>query len=298
MTGNNLGMALLDPGYVFRGDDPRAPSREAWERMSPDERARVVAMLPAKVPLGIFQPEGDPHRKAKNAALDALDTFFRKMGRRVYLSSDLAVYYPDEPMFAPDLLAVVDVETRERMKWVVNTEGKGLDMALEVYVAGDREKDFEKNVERYGRLQIPEYFIFDWQQRSLRGYRLPPGGGRVYRPIVPQGGRWASEILGLELVLEEGKLRFYAGNAPLLETDELVTRLNRMMDDIVGKHEAAEARAAAAEARANDAEARADAEAAERRRVEARANAEAAERRRVEARLAELMAELEKLKAR
>jgi hypothetical protein len=39
----------------------------------PDERARVVAMLPAEVPLDLLPNEGDPHRKAKRGALDALD---------------------------------------------------------------------------------------------------------------------------------------------------------------------------------------------------------------------------------
>jgi Uma2 family endonuclease len=254
--------------FVFDPNDPRAPSEEAWTRMSPDERARVVAMLPAEVPLGIFQPEGDAHRTAKNRALDALDTFFRKMGRRVYLSSDLAVYYPDEPRFAPDLLAVLDVEPHERMKWVVSEEGKGLDLVLEVHVAGDRVKDLEKNVERYARLGIPEYFIFDRAQRSLRGYRLSGPAARVYRPIVPQAGRWSSEVLGLDLMLEDTRLRFFAGNAPLLEADELVVRLNTMVDELVDKHLAAEARANAAEA----------------------------DKQRLAARVAELLAEVEKLR--
>jgi len=250
---------LPHPAFVFDPDAPRAPSEEAWERMSPDERARVVSMLPAEVPLGIFQPEGDPHRTTKNRALDALDTFFRKMGRRVHLSSDLAVYYPNETMFAPDLIAVVDVEPHERMRWVVSAEGKGLDLALEVYVAGDRAKDFTENVERYARLGIPEYFIFDWPQKTIRGYRVPAGGGRVYKPILPQGGRWASQVLGLDLVLESGQLRFFAGNAPLLEADELVVRLNGMVDELVTKHLDAEARAQRAEAQVEEEKQRADA---------------------------------------
>jgi hypothetical protein len=41
----------LPTGYVFDPEDPRAPSVEQWEQMLPDERARVVAMLPTEVPL-------------------------------------------------------------------------------------------------------------------------------------------------------------------------------------------------------------------------------------------------------
>jgi len=60
--------------------------------MAPAERAQVVAMLPARVPLELMPPEGDSHRKAKEGALRALDDFFRRAGRRIYLSSELAVF--------------------------------------------------------------------------------------------------------------------------------------------------------------------------------------------------------------
>jgi hypothetical protein len=39
----------LPTGYVLDPNDPRAPSVEQWERMLPDERACVVAMLPEEV---------------------------------------------------------------------------------------------------------------------------------------------------------------------------------------------------------------------------------------------------------
>ena len=55
---------------------------------------------------------------------------------------------------APDLLAVRDVETHPRQKWVVSHEGKGLEWVMEVHVGGDRKKDAEYNVERYARLGI------------------------------------------------------------------------------------------------------------------------------------------------
>ena len=40
----------LPGGYVFDLDDPRAPTHAQWEAMSPAERERVAAMLPARVP--------------------------------------------------------------------------------------------------------------------------------------------------------------------------------------------------------------------------------------------------------
>jgi Uma2 family endonuclease len=191
-------------------------------------------------------PEGDRHRLPKARALEALDEFFRRIGRRVYLSSELPVYYPEERLFAPDLIAVVDVDPHERDRWVVSQEGKGKGLALEIILSGDAKKDLEENVERYARLGIPEYFIFDARSLRLLGYRLDPGAGDVanrYRPIVPQRGRWSSHVLGLDLALEDGRIRFYHGSAPLLEAAELIAKLESMTDDLVRRKEEAERRA-------------------------------------------------------
>lgn len=143
----------LPDGWLLDPEDPRAPSVEQWERMLPEERARVVAMLPIEVPLDLLPNEGDPHRKATRGALDALDGYFQRIGRKIYLSSQISVYYPAERRFAPDVLAVTDVDPHERNSWVVSDEGKGLDFVLEVHVAGDRRKDEKTNVERYARLK-------------------------------------------------------------------------------------------------------------------------------------------------
>ncbi len=42
------------------------------------------------------------------------------------------------------------------------------------------------NVERYARLGIPEYFVYDRKRQDLRGYRLPSPEARRYQRIVPQ----------------------------------------------------------------------------------------------------------------
>ena len=199
--------------------DPRAPTDEQWTSMTPDERARVVASLPSTVPFELFMPEGDPHRLAKERALGALGAFFAKIGRKVYLSSELAVYYPGEPRFAPDVLAVVDVEPHPRMKWVVADEGRGLDIVLEVHVSGEWEKDFEANRNRYARLGIPEYFLFDRTCDRLFGWRLPSATARVYEGMVPQLGKLTSRVLGLDLGIEADRVRFYYGTAPLPEAE-------------------------------------------------------------------------------
>jgi len=244
--------------------------------MSPGERARVVASLPGEVTWEeMSPPEGDRHFRSKIRALDALRGYFARQRRRVYLAAELPVYYPQEKRFAPDLLAVLDVEPHERDKWVVSAEGKGLDFVLEVHVGGDRKKDAERNVERYARLGIPEYFIYDRGRQRLQGWRLPGPSTRTYVPIVPQHGRYASELLGLELRVEDERLRFWAGSAPLLEPEELIARLEDLMGGLQQRADE-EARRAEEEARR--------AEEAERRLAEA------------ERRLAELELEFARLK--
>lgn len=223
--------------YRIDPSDPRAPSQAEWDRMTPAERACVVAMLPSEEPASLLPPEGDRHRKTKTRAVETLDDFFQRMGRKIYVSSELGVYYPGEPRFSPDLLAVVDVEPHERSSWVVLSEGKGLDLVIEVYYAGDQAKDFDENVKRYARLQIREYFIFDAGQCSLRGYRLPPTSSQnvapAYRPVLAQGGRFPSEVLGLDLMVDGSKLRFFQATAPLLEGQELIAKLGSMLDEVL-----------------------------------------------------------------
>ncbi|MBN2196124.1 MAG: Uma2 family endonuclease [Polyangiaceae bacterium] len=257
---------VSDPAYVFDPNDPRAPTAEQWAALDREGRARVVAQLPSELPRE-GAPEGDAHRVPKERATQALGEFFRRAGRRVYLSAELPIYYPGERWFAPDLIAVLDVEPTPRDKWVVGDEGKGLDLALEITLHGDRKKDLTDNVERYARLGIPEYFVLDLLRSRIIGFRLD-GSTKSYAPIVPQAGRWASRVLGLDLVVETGRVRFYAGSAPLLEADELIAGLSTMVDDLVAKEEALGAALEREQLRASAAEERARAEAQRARAAE------------------------------
>lgn len=200
--------------------------------MSEDERKAVIAALPSEIPVAM--PEGDLHRIPKERALEQLRDWYRRNGRQIYLSSELPVYYPDEKVFSPDVLAVLDVSPHLRERWVVSAEHRGLDFALEVHVHGDAKKDREENVVRYARLGIPEYFLFEPLRSKLVGYRLADNERR-YTPIVPQAGRWRSNVLGLDLAMEAGRVRFYSGAAPLPDAEELIGRLDAMVNEAVMK---------------------------------------------------------------
>jgi Uma2 family endonuclease len=214
----------------------------------------------------------------------ALQGYYKQQRRRVYVGMELPIYYPGERRFAPDVLVVLDVEAHLRGKWVVSHEGKGLDWVMEVHVGGDRKKDAEYNVRRYARLGIAEYFIYDRARERLEGYRLPSPEAREYERMEPRQGRYVSEVLGLELQLNEEGLRFWAGNEMVLRPEEMNERLREML-------EGAQRRV--------DEEARLRTEAEHQRAEEARLRAEEARRRQeAERRLAELQSELERLKSR
>lgn len=267
-------------------EDPRAPPMDVWNRLSPAERQRILDSLPSEVEL--MPPEGDEHRLPKQRGLEALDAYFRQLGRRVYLSAELPVYYPGEAMFAPDLIAVSDVEPHPRNHWTVAHEGKGLDFALEVTLAGSRKKDLEDNVVRFARLGIAEYFVFDRKRGRLHGWRLPQGAA-AYQAIVPQAGRWSSSILQLDLAVEADRFRFYAGSAMLPDAVELIERANRLSEDLQNRLDDMERQLTEEQQRAEQEQRRAEQE-------QRRAEQEREQREALERRVLELEAELKRLK--
>lgn len=260
---------LVDP------TDPRAPPEEIWNRLSEAERQRVVDSLPSEFePTESTPSEGDLHTEAVYGARTALRRFFSKTGRSIYVGTNLPIYYPGQAMFSPDVVAVLDVPTHPRLSWVASKEGKGLDLALEVLVLGHRKKDLVGNVERYASLGIREYFVFDRPKLKLQGFRLRQQGAE-YEPLVPQHGRFRSTVLGLDLAVQHGRLRFFSGDAELPGAEDLIKKLEGLMDNL-------EARVATGELRAED-EAR-------------RAKVETRRARDLQNRLDDTLAELERLK--
>lgn len=239
-----------------------APTEEAWRAMSPTERERFLVKVNDALsdPIAAMS-EGRPHKKAKTRTLDRLRLHFNAIGRAIYFAEEMAVVYPGEEPFSPDVLAVLDVvepEDDQRMAWVVADEGKGIDLALEVLHHGDRKKDLVVNVERYASLKIAEYFVYDRAEQRIHAFRLPPTGARRYQRVVPQGGRYTSAVLGIDLAVTGGNLQFYVGQAELPGTSDLIGRLHGMVGELVTKADTIAAELAEANARADQAAVRAD----------------------------------------
>ncbi|MEP7125404.1 MAG: Uma2 family endonuclease [Byssovorax sp.] len=241
---------------------PTVPTAESWRAMTPTERLRLQVEINATLsgPADAMG-EGQPHRRAKSRALDALGLHFKTIGRAIYLAEELAVLYPGEKPFSPDILAVLDVEPSEddeRMSWVVVDEGKGPDLVIEVLHRGDRDKDLVENVERYARLGISEYFVYDRARQQIHGYRLPEPGASRYQRILPQLGHCRSAVLGLDLAIIGNTLRFLSGEATLPLSADLISRLQGMVESLETKADQAQAQIDQAQARADQAQARVD----------------------------------------
>lgn len=225
--------------------------------MSPAERERfLIQVNDALSDPQRTMSEGRPHKKAKSRAVDMLGLHFKAMGCAIYVAEEMAAVYPGVEVFTPDVLAVLDVEQPEddeRMAWVVADEGRGLDLVLEVLHRGDRKKDLVDNVERYASLGISEYFVYDRGKQQIHGHRLAGPGARRYQRIVPQSGRYHSTVLGLDLVLQRGSLRFYQGMSELIGSSDLIDRLAGMVDSLEAKAEQAEAKVEQAETKVEQA---------------------------------------------
>ncbi len=250
--------------------------------MSPQERERLVdAAIEALKQESLMAPEGRPHSTARQRVMTRLGSYIQASGRPLYLASELPVLYPGEPPFAPDVLAIQDVpdpgEDDTRSSWSVAQEGRGLDFVLEITWGGDRDKDLVSNVARYARLGIPEYFVYDRRRQRLYGYRLG-FGARGYSSLTPVEGLLRSAVLGLELGVARGRLRFYyAGGAEIPDPDERIARLDGLIleretriEDEIALRLAETARADAETARADAEAARADALAAQVAELQAR----------------------------
>lgn len=242
---------------------PRAPTQAVYDAMTPEQRERMeLEIMEALDELRVWMSEGTPHSRPKNRALAELEAHFRRRERRIFLATELAVLYPGEEVFVPDITAIRDVDPDYEVNtWMVARERRGIDLALEIHNLGRKHKDVEENVREYARLGVPEYFAFEVQTRRLRGFRLA-SAGRSYVPIVAQGGRLPSAVLGLELAVEAGRLRFFDEVGPVPGTTEMVERLDRMAAALVEERRRADAEAR----RADEERRRAD---EERRRADA-----------------------------
>jgi len=174
--------------------------------------------------------------------------------------------HPKATFRGPDVFFVDHVPGGGRRKaWVAWEEGGRLpDLIVELLSPSTERIDRKTKKSLYAEVfRTRDYFLFDWDNETLEGYRLV---GNAYEPIAPdRQGRLRSAVLGLDLGLWKGVVRAVENG----ETEEgiwvrLFDPAGRMIPTL---GEAAEARTAAESARADAERARADAAEAELKRL-------------------------------
>jgi Uma2 family endonuclease len=204
---------------------------------------------------GLPMAESDFQRKPLTYAVEALSIHFQARAD-VYVSGNLFIYYEEgnpQAVVAPDVFVVVGAEKRDRSSYLLWQEPKAPDFVMEITSRSTRSED--QGVKRgvYAFLGVREYVQYDptgdYLQPQLMGFGLV---GENYQPLpattLPDGTlSLHSAVLGLDLRLEHGRLRFY---------DPTTGQTLLTHGEAESARREAEARAQAAEARAAELEAR------------------------------------------
>ena len=246
----------------------------------------MAAMTTATAEKPIHYPESDGKPMAEtDVHIDAL-IYLRETLKayftaepRVYVAGNMLLYYEEgnpAACVAPDVFVVRGVTKQERRTYKIWEEEQPPTVVFEITSRSTRLEDLGMKRFLYAQLGVQEYFLYDpldeYLRPSLQGYRLED---EEYARIPSERELvLRSEALGLELRLENGRLRVVHPETgePLLTPAE-------------------------AYAARRVAEARADQEAVQRLVAEARAAQEAAQRQAAESRAAHAEAELVQLRA-
>ena len=233
-------------------------------------------------------------------AVTGLRDYFRRRPD-VYVSGNLLVYYEEgnvDASVAPDVFVVFGVPSHRRPIYKVWEEGKSPDFVMEITSNHTRDEDEGPKRELYESLGVREYWQYDptgdYLEPRLRGMRLMGGEYEELTETRLGDGTLVmySAVLGLEVRVEEGGLRF---RDP--ETGESISTFTELRQ---GRQQERQARQQAEQAQRQAEQAQRQAEQAQRQAEDARRAAEARLEREVAARQAAAaqVAELQALLAR
>ena len=131
-----------------------------------------------------------------------------------YVSGDILTYYTEgnpRDVVAPDVLVAFGIGQKRRHTYKVWEEGKVPDFVMEFSSKTTYRNDLTDKKALYAALGISNYLLYDaealYLSPPLMGFRLVDG---VYVPIPPGAdGCIHSDVLGLDFVIQEGRLRVY-----------------------------------------------------------------------------------------
>jgi Uma2 family endonuclease len=145
----------------------------------------------------------------------------------VYVAGNLFLYTSQgnrSAVVCPDVFLVRGVPKGARRTYKLWEEGRAPSLVIEVTSGSTRSEDLVDKKEKYARLGVEEYFLFDpldeYLSPRLQGFRLTQG---QYRRLEPEAdGSLTSAVTGLRLQVEGSRLRLIdlATGKHLLRTDE------------------------------------------------------------------------------
>jgi Uma2 family endonuclease len=155
--------------------------------------------------------ETDVHIDAVIYLREALRDYFRD-DPQMYVAGNMLLYYEEgnpAACVAPDVFVVQGVAKGERRTYRLWEEGRPPTAVFEITSRASRLEDLGTKRAVYAMLGVQEYFLYDplgeYLRPPLQGYRLQEG---EYQRIPPgDEGKLTSQVLGLELRVEEGRLR-------------------------------------------------------------------------------------------
>ncbi|MGH8059719.1 MAG: Uma2 family endonuclease [Candidatus Entotheonellia bacterium] len=130
----------------------------------------------------------------------------------VYVAGNMLLYYEEgnpAACVAPDVFVVHGGAKGERRTYKLWEEGRPPSVVFEITSRGTRLEDLGTKRALYAMLGVREYFVHDplgeYLQPPLQGYRLQDG--EYQRMPLGSQGELVSQELGLELWVDEGRLR-------------------------------------------------------------------------------------------
>jgi Uma2 family endonuclease len=155
--------------------------------------------------------ETDVHIDALIYLREALKDHFRD-APQIYVAGNMLLYYEEgnpAACVAPDVFVVQGVTKRERRTYRLWEEGQPPAVVFEITSRGSRLEDLGTKRAVYAMLGVREYFLYDplgeYLRPPLQGYRLQEG--EYQRLLSGTEGEFVSQVLGLELRVEAGRLR-------------------------------------------------------------------------------------------
>ena len=165
----------------------------------------------------------------------------RYLGQRVYVSSNLLVYYEEgnpRRFIVPDVFLVQDCDPGPRRIFKTWQEKRSPDVVFEITSRSTAREDAVLKPAVYEQIGVRELFLYDptaeYLDPPLRGFRLRHSR---LMPLERRGETLHSEVLNVELSLDGQRLKMTdsaSGEALLTEAEALraeVKRLRAQHDD-------------------------------------------------------------------